>query len=152
MSTHEIISTAMAEFIESVDGADVISSAAVARAAFTQFGGELIDGDPLQYAAFEHFKVMARKVVAGRFDPISGNDVDGPEQAEMFNGVLQKRYPVPASKVQSDSGSGTVYKRLDLMSAEEGAWISRRMRRASESWGRHADALDAYFAHKAVSA
>lgn len=138
MKEREIIATAMSAVIDETAEADVISPSAVALATFTRFGGKLMDGDPLQYAAFEHFKQIARRVVTGRFDPVE-QAADEIEQHEMFN-VLQKRYPVPSPRGSGDRQ----YKLLTKMTPLERKWNSNRMRKAGESLIDHADRLDAW--------
>lgn len=147
MKEREIIAMAMSAVMDETAEADVISPSAVALATFARFGGKLIDGDPLQYAAFEHFKQIARRVVTGRFDPVE-QAADETEQQELFNGVLQKRYPVPAPRDGAGASGDRQYKLLEKMTDFEAEWNMQRMSRAAGSLQLHVDAMRAYITHR----
>lgn len=126
---------AMGRHIERLSGAALISPSALAWAVLSDIAGD--DLDPIvQYACLEHFKAMARKALAGRFtaegeeNPAHGDD--------LFSGSLQDRYPL-----RHQAGQEPVYKRRDLLTAEERAWNVQQLRKSARARLQHADALEA---------
>lgn len=138
MSLHEAISTAMVRFIEDRRDCAIISPAAVAAATLQAFNAERLEPH-IEYASLEHFKNMARKVLAHRFDDEGETNPAYAAQGEMFSGHLQDRYPVPRKK-----GEDAVYKLREALTDDEVRWNLRSLRRAADARLLHADALEAW--------
>lgn len=135
MNQHERIVSEIHRIVDELGVAVSISPASIAivlKDRFAPAGGV----EPhIQYAAQEHFKQMARGVLAGRFDPVKKpEDVEG----ELFSTHLQPRYPVPHK-----AGDDPVYKLRSELSGEERTWNVKRMRKAATALQMHADALEA---------
>ena len=137
MSLHEAISTAMVRFIEARADCVIISPAAVAAATLQEFAAP--DLEPhIEYASLEHFKNMARKVLARRFDDEGDDNSAYAGQGELFSGHLQERYPIPRKK-----GEDAVYKRREDLTPEERRWNVKSLRKSADARLAHADALEA---------
>lgn len=137
MSLHEAISTAMVRFIEDRAECAIISPAAVAAATLQAFNGDGLEPH-IEYATLEHFKHMARKVLARRFDDEGEDNAAYAGQGELFSGHLQERYPVPRKK-----GEDPVYKRRVDLTPEERRWNVKSLRKSADARLAHADALEA---------
>ena len=90
----------------------------------------------VRYAAIEHLKHIARVELARRFGPT--NDSDDPMQPQLFDGILQRRYPLPQRE-----GEDPIYKLRSLLTPEERAWNVAMLRRRSAGLEAHADAFEA---------
>lgn len=137
MSLHEAINTAMMRFIEDRRECAIMSPAAVAAATFNQFSAEHVEPH-IEYASLEHFKHMARKVLARRFDDDGEENAVYSGQGELFSGHLQDRYPVPRK-----AGEEPTYKRRELLTPAERAWNVKTLRKSADARLAHADALEA---------
>jgi len=137
MSLHESIMTDLHDLIEDQGGVDIISPTSLALAAQARYAetGQL----PAQiaYTSLEHFKQLARKVLAGRYSAES--DEAEVYVAELFSGHLQARYPVPRKK-----GDEPTYKRLEALTDEEIRWNEQALERSADARMDHARALKAY--------
>lgn len=137
MSLHESISTAMMRFIEARADCAIISPAAVASATLQEFNADTLEPH-IEYATLEHFKHMARRVLARRFDDDGEDNTAYAGQGELFSGHLQERYPVPRKK-----GEEPQYKRRELLTPDERLWNVKSIRKSGEARLAHADALEA---------
>ena len=137
MSLHESISTAMMRFIESRADCAIISPAAVASATLQEFSSGNLEPH-IEYATLEHFKNMARKALARRFDDEGEENSAYAGQGEMFSGHLQERYPVPRQK-----GADAQYKLRSLLTPDERRWNVKLLRKSADARLAHADALEA---------
>jgi hypothetical protein len=137
LSLHESIATAMQRYIEDRADCAVISPAAMAVAAYDAFADASVEAH-IQYGALEHFKGMARKVLAGRFSDDGEENAAYAGQGELFSGHLQERYPLPRK-----AGTEPTYKLRHLLTAEERAWNVKLLRKSADARLAHADALEA---------
>jgi hypothetical protein len=131
----------MTEIIDTFSDIDELSPSAIAAATFRRLGGDEADDSPFSYAALEYFKVVARKRLAGRFNPLHKEDDLEDAQGVLFNGVLQARYPVLVGNANKNAVRETRYKRLELMTDEEIDWIADRFSQKIESETKHRDRL-----------
>ncbi|MBP7651150.1 MAG: hypothetical protein KA744_14985 [Phenylobacterium sp.] len=141
MNLHEQISLDIQGVVEGLAGADIISPSYVARELLDLYAGASIDPH-IAYASREHFKQMARRVLAGRYDAES--DDNEAHQGELFSGHLQRRYPIPRA-----SGSEPVYKLREALTPQERAWNVLSLRSSARARLLHADALEAEGQHAA---
>lgn len=136
MSLHEEVSTAIHREIEALGSAIALSATTIAIAVQDRYSTGPVEPH-VQYTSLEHLKHMARKALAGRYEP------DGEEneshQGEMFSGVLQDRYPVPRER-----GADPVYKHRESMTVIELDWNVAQLRKSANARLRHADALQAW--------
>lgn len=138
MSLHEAISTAMTRFIDDRRDCAIISPAAVAAATLREFNPDTLEPH-IEYASLEHFKNMARKVLAHRFDDDGDENPSYAAQGEMFSGHLQDRYPLPRKR-----GDDPVYKLREQLTDDEVRWNLQSLRRSADARLAHADALEAW--------
>lgn len=136
MSLHEEIAADIQREIEAASPAIPLSPTTLALAVLSRLSAEPLT-PKVQYASLEHLKQMARKALAGRYEP-DGAENDA-HQGDMFSGHLQDRYPVPRVK-----GADPIYKPRDVLSADELAWNVGQLRKAAAARLRHADALQAW--------
>ncbi len=136
MTMHEDISVAITREIESLGSAIALSPTTVALAVQQRFSPGPMEPH-LQYLSLEHLKHMARRSLAGRYEP-DGEENDS-HQGDMFSGHLQDRYPVPRQK-----GCEPVYKQRESMTVAELDWNVALLRRSANARLRHADALQAW--------
>lgn len=137
MSLHESITTEMHRFINDHAECAILSPAALAAAAYEKFADDEVEPH-IAYGCLEHFKGMARKVLAGNFSDEGERNQSYTEQGELFSGHLQDRYPLPRAK-----GADAVYKLRHLLTPEERAWNVKTLRKSGEARLAHADALEA---------
>ena len=137
MSLHEQIAVFQARYIEDRRDCAILSPAAVASATLQEFVAGHVEPH-VEYAALEHFKHMARKSLARRFDHESDDNPVYSEQGELFSGHLQDRYPAARKP-----GEEPTYKLLDAMSDADFEWNVRSLRRSARARALHADALEA---------
>lgn len=135
MSIHETIRADIARAIEEHEGEAVLTATSIADALQRAYATAPIP-DAIRYASFEHLKQMARKELAGRFEPDQA--AEGDTTGELFSTHLQVRYPIPRK-----AGDDPVYKRRELLTEFERKWNVERMRKTGRSLLRHADALEA---------
>lgn len=148
MSIHEQITSAMQRFIDERSDCAIIAPQAVASAVLSRYAGGL--EAHVEYGALEHFKHMARRVLAGRFESDGDDNPAYDRQGEFFSGHLQARYPTPAKR-----GEDRCYKRLEDLRDSEIAWNVQALRKAADGRLLHADALAAWLkarAHSPVAA
>lgn len=137
MSLHEQIAVFQTRYVEDRRDCAILSPAAVASATLQAFLAEHIEPH-VEYAALEHFKHMARKTLARRFDHESDENPVYSEQGELFSGHLQERYPAARK-----AGDEPTYKLLEAMTDADFAWNVRSLRRSARARALHADALEA---------
>lgn len=137
MSLHESINTAMQRYIDGRADCAILSPAAMASAAYQEFASDSVEPH-IEYGCLEHFKGMARKVLAGRFTDDGEENAAYAGQGELFSGHLQDRYPLPRK-----AGTDPTYKLRHLLTAEERAWNVALLRKSGEARLAHADALEA---------
>lgn len=138
MTLHESIKTEMARFIDDRRDCAILSPAAIASATLDAFISETLEPH-IEYATLEHFKGMARKVLAHQFDDEGDENRAYAVQGEMFSGHLQDRYPLPRKR-----GEDPVYKLRDQLTNEEVRWNLQSLRRSADARLAHADALEAW--------
>lgn len=138
MSLFEDIKVEIHRFVDDRRDCAILSPAAVAVAIYAKFVTTEVDAR-IAYAAHEHFKHMARKELAARFEDRGEDNPAYSGQGELFSGHLQERYPVPRKKDEDP-----VYKRLQDLTQEELRWNVRSLRRSADARLAHADALAAY--------
>jgi hypothetical protein len=146
LSLHESIATAMARFIEDRRDCAILSPAAIASATLQTFCEDRLEPH-VEYASLEHFKNMARKALAARFDDEGEQNTSYAAQGELFSGHLQERYPVPRV-----AGTDPVYKLRDSLTDDEVRWNLRTLRKSADARLAHADALEAWHQSRAVAA
>lgn len=137
MSLHEAIASEMTRFIDARADCAILSPAAIAAATLRAFNEDALEPH-IEYASLEHFKNMARKVLAHRFDDDGGDNPSYSGQGELFSGHLQDRYPLPRKR-----GEDAVYKLRHMLTSEERAWNVRLLRKSADARLAHADALEA---------
>lgn len=136
MNLHEGICAQIQKVIDSLKHSDIISPSHVARELVSLYTVGPVDPHML-YAATEHYKQMARKMLSGRYD--SESEENETHQGELFSGHLQTRYPV-----QHKPGMEPIYKRRGALTDEEVKWNVGLLRRSGEARLQHADALEAW--------
>lgn len=136
MSLHEEVVTAIHREIDNFGSVVALSPTSVALAVQAAFGAPGTEAH-IRYTSLEHLKHMARRVLAGRFDP--EGDENEAHQGEMFSGDLQDRYPVPRKRDEEP-----LYKQRDAMTADEVEWNVEQLRKSAKARLRHADALEAW--------
>ena len=114
-----------------------LSPAAIAAAAYGMFSLGSVEPH-VEYGCLEHFKGMARKVLAGRFTDEGDENAAYEGQGELFSGHLQDRYPLPRK-----AGEEPCYKRRELLTPIERAWNVSLLRKSGKARLAHADALEA---------
>lgn len=138
MNLHENLNSMMLQFIESCDDCVAVMPSAVAAATFARLKTGKLDPH-IEYATLEHLKGMGRKLLAKRFEPEGEDNPAYSDQGEMFNGNLQRRYPVPRKR-----GEDPTYKLLEHLSDAELDWNIARHGKIANSHTAHMDALAAY--------
>lgn len=146
MSLHESITAAMQQYIDKRADCAILSPAAMAAAAYAIFATPDVPAH-IEYGCLEHYKGMARKVLAGRFTDEGASNPAYIGQGELFSGHLQDRYPLPRV-----AGADPIYKRRGDLTAEERAWNVAQLRKSGESRLAHADALEAEVISQAAAA
>lgn len=137
MSLHESIQTEMQRYIDAHEDCASISPEAIAASTYEKFSEAAVEPH-VEYGCLEHFKGMARKVLAGRYVDATDENPAYEDQGELFSGHLQERYPVPRKP-----GEEPVYKLRSLLTPIERAWNVRRFRRTGKAFIAHGDALEA---------
>lgn len=137
MSLHEAITTEMQRYIDARSDCAILSPAAIAAHSYEVFAQSSVD-EHIQYGCLEHFKAMARKVLAHRFADDGEDNAAYANQGELFSGHLQDRYPLPRK-----AGTDPTYKLRHLLTAEERAWNVTLLRKSADARLAHADALEA---------
>lgn len=137
MSLHESISVEMHRYIDERSDCATLSPSAIAAHVYALFAPEAVEPH-IEYGCLEHYKGMARKVLAGRFADNGERNQAYANQGELFSGHLQDRYPLPRK-----AGCDPIYKRRELLTAEERAWNVSLLRKSGEARLAHADALEA---------
>lgn len=138
MSLHESIAAEMTRYIEDRRDCAIISPAAIASATLRTFCDVSLEPH-IEYASLEHFKNMARKVLAHRFEDEGEANPSYAAQGELFSGHLQDRYPLPRK-----AGDDPVYKLREHLTDDEVRWNLRSLRRSADARLAHADALEAW--------
>lgn len=139
MSTHEEIVQEMRRQVDviNVAGARDLSPEAIATAAYRHFA----TGDEdlhIRHGCIESYKSMARRILAREFG--SAEELsESVEQADMFAGHLQERYPI-----RTPAGSEPVYRIREALSDSDLEWNVQRLLKISASARKHAEALSAY--------
>ena len=138
MSLHDDVQQQMQKVINDCAGAKMLSPTALALAVYDTYTDEK-GGPHVSYGCIEHFKQMARAILARKLDPRSEVSESVAYQGDMFSGLLQQHYPI--LPVPNDD---PVYKRLELLSDGELAWNVSTLRKSAHARLEHADALEAY--------
>lgn len=146
MTLHEGIRDAIQRFVNDRHDCAIISPTAVAAAIFAEFAERAVEPH-IAYASIEHFKQMARQVLAARFEDDGEDNPAYADQGELFAGHLQERYPVPRKR-----GDEPQYKLREALTDEEVAWNVRVLRRSADARLAHADALRAWALTRTVAA
>lgn len=134
MSLHEEISNAIGEIVGDI--VMDVSPSLVALKVYQRYGGTT-DEPHVQYAAVEHFKAMARKVLGDRYDP--DGEQNNAHQGDMFSGLLQLRYPIRRAR-----GDEPVYRPREALSQDDLDWNIAQLLKAAAARVEHANALQAY--------
>jgi len=144
MSLHDDINQTLRRELETLTGVIGIRPDTLALRALESFGGEVAEAH-IRYGCTEHFKSMARRLLANRFDPDGEeNDV---HQGDMFAGYLQERYPLPKS-----GDAEPIYKPREALTPDELDWNIGQLRKSADARLRHADALQSYRDAKVLAA
>lgn len=143
MSMHEEICQQLRELIPDSEDVRVcaidLSPTDLARLCFRKFEDENIDPH-VEYAAIEHYKTMARKILSAHFDPDGeSNPAHASGQADMFSGMLQERYPI-----RRTPGADPVYRPLGHLSLADLDWNIDMLKKSAGARLAHADALKAH--------
>jgi len=144
MSLHEEVAAALQREIDSLGAAIALSPTTLALAVQRHFSDAQIEPH-VQYTSLEHLKQMARRALAGRYEP-EGEENEA-HQGDLFTGHLQDRYPVPRVK-----GDEPIYKHRDALTVAELAWNVDQLRKSAAARLRHADALQAWADSRATIA
>lgn len=136
MSLHEEVNTAIHREIDAMGAAIALSPTAVALAVQRTFSDSRIE-PRLQYTSLEHIKQMARKALAGRYEP--DGEQNESHQDELFSGHLQDRYPTPRIR-----DADPLYKHREALTKDELLWNVTQLRKSASARLRHADALQAW--------
>jgi|688.fasta_scaffold167928_4 hypothetical protein len=137
MSLHDDITSTIDQLVADADTNNAVyaSPTAIAVDVHSIYGDDDED-DHIKYASIEHFKHMARKRLARRYDYASQEALES--QDDMFSGELQQRYPIPRKL-----GEEPQYKLRHLLTDVERAFNLEKMRRTASSLLAHADAFEA---------
>lgn len=134
MSIHEEVSQSIRKIVS--ESGDIVSPSMVANTCYMLFGNEQTDAH-VRYGAVEHYKAMARKMLAARFEPDSE---DNPVyQDDMFSGLLQEKYPKKRSP-----GEEPFYVPLLKLTVEDMEWNIARLEKGSVALAKHAIAFRAF--------
>lgn len=138
MSVHEDVQQTMRRVLAELDGDThiALSPTLLATRTFDLFSEESTEVH-IQWASVEHFKALARRMLARQYDHES--DDNEAYQGDMFAGELQDRYPIPRA-----AGDDPVYKPRALLSVDELDWNIAQLRKSADARLRHADALQAF--------
>src|SRR5262245_15999905 len=137
MTIREDITTAMSQWIDARGEVTVISPTALAVATMRYFEDGGIEPH-VEYTSLEHFKQIARTVLAHRYDDEGEDNPAYDSQGELFSGYLQDRYPLPRKQ-----GGEPQYKLRQLLTAAERSWNVEQLRKSAMARLEHADALEA---------
>lgn len=139
MNQHQQIMVEMQRQYDELGNAIIVSPDALAYKVYLHFQKKKAVDPHIQYTSLEHMKSMARKFLAKNHDPaLKADEPDDDDQAQMFSGELQDRYPVPTKK-----GEERQYKKRSALTHDERSWNVKRLRKAGKSLLEHADALEA---------
>lgn len=138
MSLHESIMAEMTRYIDDRRDCAILSPSAIAAAVLRVYSADSLEPH-VEYASLEHFKNMARKTLARRFDDEGDDNPVYADQGELFSGHLQDRYPVPRK-----AGTDPVYKLREALTDDEVRWNLRSLRKSADARLAHADALEAW--------
>jgi hypothetical protein len=139
MTIHEDIVTAINRMVDEHPGA--VSPLVVALRLKKLYNARKLEAH-IEYASLEHFKQMARRQLAGRFNPAALAEEGGvfiTEQGDLFGVRMQARYPYPHKR-----GQDPTYQRVELLSYADLKWNVKQLRKASEGLRLHAIELEAY--------
>lgn len=144
MSLHDDINQTLRKQLDELEGVIGIRPDTLALRALATFGGDSAEAH-IRYGCTEHFKQMARRLLANRFE------ADGAEneahQGDMFSGHLQQRYPI-----QRGPDEEPEYRLRETLNVTELDWNINQLRKSADARLRHADALQSYRDLKAVAA
>ncbi len=120
---------------------DVIQPASVANFIMAEIDPEQKTPDMVHYLSSLQLRDKIRKVLAKCFNPVRSNeDVLYGKQGELFDGVLQERYPVKRGSNESQ------YVKRELMTDEELLHNADVLNKTGLSYVQHSDALYSYVA------
>lgn len=137
MSLHEGIIADLNALIDDQGGVDIISPTSLALVAQGLYADVPSLPAQISYTSLEHFKQMARRVLAKRYD--SESDDSEAHQGELFSGHLQRRYPIPHLR-----GDEPIYKLLEAMNDTEIQWNEQTLEKSADARMIHSRALRAY--------
>jgi len=142
MSIHEEIAQTIRNVMADLDAEAVgeVSPTLLANRTFAEFGSADMERH-VRYAAIEHYKQMARRILAAKYQ--AEGDENPAHQGDLFSGALQQRYPRPHKR-----GVEPVYVPLEALTKEEAYWNAALLRRSADARTKHADALEAYVDRK----
>lgn len=146
MSLHEAIAAEMTRYVEDRRDCAIMSPSAIASAVLDAFAGDKLEPH-IEYASLEHFKNMARKMLAHRFSDDGAENTAYAAQGELFSGHLQDRYPVPRAP-----GTDPVYKLREALTDDEIRWNLVTLRKSADARLAHADALEAWHSTRSAAA
>jgi hypothetical protein len=136
MSVYDEVTTQIQREIDSFGEVIVLSPTVVALAVQKHFSNAQLEPH-IAYASLEHLKQLARRSLAGRYDP-EGDD-NKAHQGDMFSGHLQERYPIPRAKDDEPQ-----YKQRTALTDDELQWNCDQLCKSANARLRHADALRAW--------
>lgn len=140
MSIHEEISQELRRQLSLCDEERLgdVEPGTLAQRAYCAYS-QPSDDPHVAYGCREHFKQMARAILAGRFDADTDRSESEAYQGDMFSGHLQSRYPLPHARGEEPS-----YRRRELLTEAELDWNIASLRKSADARLRHADALESY--------
>jgi hypothetical protein len=140
MSVHEEINQALREELSRCDDERIsdVMPATLAERTYARFR-RADDDIHVRYGCVEHFKQMARALLAAKFDPDAERSESEAYQGDMFSGHLQSRYPLPHRGREEPR-----YRPRELLSTTELDWNIAALRKSADARLRHADALQSY--------
>jgi hypothetical protein len=138
MSLHEEIKTAIQTALRDCVNQDEISPTILAACVQKIFAQETIEPH-IEYTSREHLKQMARKELAGRFEPDGEKNSAHEDQTDLFGDVLQVMYPIEREK-----GTEPIYKKRESLTDAQVTWNIWQLKKSADARNKHADALQAW--------
>jgi hypothetical protein len=138
MSLRDEVLQQIARAIDEMRSATRISPTTVAMHVFEFYSRQSYD-EHLAYASIEHIKHLARSVLARQHEPEQRAGALVDEQGDMFDDLLQDRYPIKVKRGQEPQ-----YELRHYMSHDDVQWNVQRMRKVGASLLKHADAFEAW--------
>jgi len=133
---HDDISRTMLSILETQLSRQTVSPSTLAQFAMRQYDGASLEPH-IEYASLEHFKHIARTLVARTLDADADESVA--YQGELFSGQLQTHYPKARKR-----GEEPVYIPREAMTRDDVRFNCERLRKSGQARFDHADALEAW--------